>query len=431
MKAYAGRLWAVARMTLLEAVRRKVFLILLIFGAAVLAGTLFFPAVDPESRLRILQAWSLRAATLFSAIVGLFLAGFSIPSDVEQKRIYLLVTKPLPKSGLFLGRLLGFSILLAVFIGATGLISTSFMRVVSWAGGPSFPRPVARPRLPAAAFADVKGQVVDGIPGVVIVHEPDAALTWRFPGLSKGDFDGPIRAQIRLFMGSPKDKYRAEGRVQLAVKGPSGTKELEPISLNTNEERDLLLPLEVLGEGGTLEVEARPLDPDGMLAGEPGRLVLYEKPILFEAAYLGGMGLVLLQSLTVLALTLAASTLASGPLSVLLGILLYLIGTVHGFFLEGTRDLDRSLEVDRIEGHARTGTVRDLPSGVVRTANWISKVVLKAVPDFDRFDYGRWLLHDTAVSWREAGTAALHALPVFLACLLLGVGVIRWRDLGG
>ena len=48
MKAL-GRIWAIATMTLLEARRRKVFTILLLFGVALLSSVLFFPSVDRKS----------------------------------------------------------------------------------------------------------------------------------------------------------------------------------------------------------------------------------------------------------------------------------------------------------------------------------------------------------------------------------------------
>lgn len=424
-----GRLWAVARMTLLEALRRKVFLILLLFGVALVSGTLFFPAINEEARLRLLQAWSLRAATFFSAIVGLFLAGFSIPADIETKRVYLLVTKPLPKPFLFLGRLLGFSLLVALFIAASGLLSTSLMRVVAAAGGPSFPRPVARPCLKPDEFGASRGQEVENLPGKVVLHQPDSYLAWRFPARGPEAFDGPIRGQIRLFIGSPTDKYRADGKVRILARGPGGARQLPDLVLNTNEEKDIELPADIVGQGGRIEVLAMAVDADGMIAGDGTRLVLFERPAPFELAYLGGMVLVFLQSLTVLTLTLAASTLVSGPLAVLLGILLYLVGSIYGFTAEATRELDRSLAVER--GARNTGTVRDLPTPLVRISNTISKAVLKVVPDFDRFDYGRWLLKDTTVSWPETRAAGAHALPLLAICLAAGILVMLWRDLGG
>src|SRR5581483_7393650 len=106
--ATIGRVWAIARMTLLEASRRKVFTILLLFAAALLSSVLFFPSVEIEGRLRLIEIWALRASAVFTAIVGLFLAGFSLPQDFETKRIYMVVTKPISKPLVFLGRYLGY-----------------------------------------------------------------------------------------------------------------------------------------------------------------------------------------------------------------------------------------------------------------------------------------------------------------------------------
>src|SRR5438046_249757 len=121
--AFLGRLWAIAGMTLVEASRRKVFTILLLFGLALMSSILFFPSVEVEARLRLIEVWALRASAIFTAIVGLFLAGFSLPQDFETKRIYLIVTKPVSKSFVFLGRYVGYVLLLALFIGSMGIIT--------------------------------------------------------------------------------------------------------------------------------------------------------------------------------------------------------------------------------------------------------------------------------------------------------------------
>ena len=155
MSAAAVRIWAVASMTLKEAVRRKVFAILILFAIALLSGALFFPSIPLEGRLRLMEVWSLRAATLFTAIVGLFLAGYSLPSDFEQKRIYLLVSKPVSKSAIFAGRFLGYVLLLAVFVLTLGAVTILFLRGVQAFSGPGLPPPVAYPRIVAELLEGV------------------------------------------------------------------------------------------------------------------------------------------------------------------------------------------------------------------------------------------------------------------------------------
>ncbi|HXX94582.1 MAG TPA: hypothetical protein VEN81_13185, partial [Planctomycetota bacterium] len=120
MRISPRQVWAMARMTLLEASRRKVFAILALFAVALLASAAFFPSVEPAGRLRLMEVWALRAASLFTAIIALFISGSSLPSDFEQKRIYMLVTKPVSKATIYLGKWIGLSLLLAIFVGTMG-----------------------------------------------------------------------------------------------------------------------------------------------------------------------------------------------------------------------------------------------------------------------------------------------------------------------
>src|SRR5579872_290642 len=157
MMATLHRLWAIAAMTLLEASRRKVFAILLLFGLALMSSVLFFPSIEVEARLRLIEVWALRASAIFTAIVGLFLAGFSLPQDFETKRIYLVVTKPVSKPIVFLGRYIGFAMLLGVFILTMGVVISLFLRTVKAFSGRRFPALVAYPRLRADDFGSPGG----------------------------------------------------------------------------------------------------------------------------------------------------------------------------------------------------------------------------------------------------------------------------------
>ncbi len=210
MRASLGRVWAIASMTLVEASRRKVFTILALFAAALLSSAAFFPAVEMNVRLRLMEAWSLRAATLFTAIVALFVSGFSLPGDFETRRIYLLVTKPVSKAAVFLGRLLGFAMLLAVFLGVMGAITITFIRGVSLLAGPGFPPLVAYPALTAREFHHLGGTINDreDPPRVAVARRSGSALFWRFRGLHPADFPGSIRGTVRLMLGSPTDAFR-------------------------------------------------------------------------------------------------------------------------------------------------------------------------------------------------------------------------------
>lgn len=426
--AMLGRLWAIAAMTLLEASRRKVFTILIIFAVALMGFTVLLPSFDVDSRLRIIEVVALRISAIFTAIVGLFLAGFSLPQDFEHKRIYLIVTKPVPKSIVFLGRYLGYVLLLAVFIGAMGAITVVMLRTVKLFSGDKFPALVAYPRVPPAEFDHPGGDEITGGGATgAASFSADSALVWTFHGLRRSNFPETARMQSRLLFGAVDDPYRSSGTVNIRVRNDAGAKHELSLTLNTNEEREFPFPADLIGPDGSLTVEIRAGDPDGKIGGALGWLLLYEKSMSFELAYARGLGLILLQSMIVLSITLMSSTFLSAPLSILLGILLYIVGSIHSYVRDGTRDIDQSLAEIRTSKE-KVKTPENLPNWVLSFSTTMSKGVLAAVPDFDHFDYSVWLLKDHAVSWRELASAAGKALPPILVLAFLGTLLMMFKD---
>ena len=427
MTSWFGRLWAIARMTLLEASRRKAFAILVLFSTSLLIPIAFFPSTEMAGRLKLLEAWALRASTFFTAIVALFITGFLLPSDFEQKRIYMLVSKPVSKSAIFLGRFVGLALLLAIFIVAMGAVTTLFIRGVALLAGPSFPRLVAFERLEANALT-TSGEELGGETTKKYVTA-NGRLIWRYQGLRRSDFGDQIRVETRLTVGAPKDIYRASGNIRLEVVGSSGSPFQRDQFLNTNEEREWLLPADLVGPEGVLNLIVRPMDLDGYVGGPKEGLGLYLKPALFEPVFARGMALVFFQSMIVLALTLMASTFLSAPLSILLGIMLFIVGSAHSYVRDGTRDIDRSLsELQAGPKKQHHHGSEEIPPWFLRFSSVTSKAVLSVVPDFDDFDFSRWLLKDRAVSANELWTAAKHALLPIVALAALGTLVMRFKD---
>ena len=425
-----GRIWAIAKMTLLEASRRKVFTILLLFGVALLSSILFFPSVDDmDSRLRLIEVWSLRASALFTAIVGLFLAGFSLPTDFEQKRIYMIVTKPVSKSFVFLGRYAGYVLLLAVFIGSMGLITVLFLRTVSLFSGEKF-KLAAYPRVVADQLSHAGGEpvTIGNDTCLAIKFGPDRKIVWLFTGLRRSNFADQVDVQARLVFGAEQDAYRSSGAVKIRVVNPAGKSHELTLPMNTNEERKFQFPADLIGTDGNLAVEFQAGDSDGIIAAAPEWLLLYEKSTLFELSFARGLLLVLLQSMIVLSITLMASTFLSAPLSILLGILLYLVGSIYGYIRDGTREIDHSLAEIRLAKDKHVRTPENLPAGILWFSNKMSKAVLAVVPDFAHFDFSVWLLKDHVVSWRELAAASAKALPPILVLVVLGTLLMVFKD---
>ncbi len=115
------RVWAVARLSMKEAVRRRVLWVFVALLLVVLFGSWFIPH-KPEDQVRTyVQVVFLAMAFLMLLAAGL-ISGFGIPDDIRHQTIHTILTKPVQRFEVFLGRFLGYALLMtAVLVGISGL----------------------------------------------------------------------------------------------------------------------------------------------------------------------------------------------------------------------------------------------------------------------------------------------------------------------
>jgi hypothetical protein len=107
------RLWALTKLTILEVIRRRVFYVFLLIAVVFLFGTWFIDS-KPENQVRSYVQVVYLAIAILLLITGSLLAAFSLPNDIRQQTIQTVVTKPVERYEIFLGRLLGYSVVMTV-----------------------------------------------------------------------------------------------------------------------------------------------------------------------------------------------------------------------------------------------------------------------------------------------------------------------------
>ena len=117
-----ARVWAIASNTLTQLVRMKVFYFMLIFSVLIIGVNFFFLEFTFEQELKILQDVSFGAMTLFSSVFAIVGAALLIPKDVEDRTLYTILTKPVPRFEYLLGKLMGIILLIAVSLVLMALL---------------------------------------------------------------------------------------------------------------------------------------------------------------------------------------------------------------------------------------------------------------------------------------------------------------------
>lgn len=118
--SHLSRVLVIAANTFTQLVRMKVFYFLAIFALIAIASNFFdLPQHEgPESVganvLRSIKSWSLGAMTLFSVVLSIVATALLLPKDVEDRTLYTILAKPVPRFDYLAGKLLG--VLLLVFV---------------------------------------------------------------------------------------------------------------------------------------------------------------------------------------------------------------------------------------------------------------------------------------------------------------------------
>ncbi|MBK1883016.1 hypothetical protein JIN85_11360 [Luteolibacter pohnpeiensis] len=141
MKGYQSshlyRISVIARHTFTQLVRMKVFYFLAVFAVIALASNFFdLPQHEtPESLginvLRSIKSWSIGTMTLFSVVLSVVATALLLPKDVEDRTLYTVLAKPVPRFDYLAGKLGGVLLLIFSSLVLMDILMTAVLHVRS------------------------------------------------------------------------------------------------------------------------------------------------------------------------------------------------------------------------------------------------------------------------------------------------------------
>jgi len=117
-----SRITAIGRNTFTGLVRQKVFYFLLIFALVVIGNSAFLAKFSFQEEFQMLKDVALGAMAVFLSLLAILTTANLIPKDLEDRTIFTILSKPVPRYEYLLGKLLGVVILLALSTLVMGLL---------------------------------------------------------------------------------------------------------------------------------------------------------------------------------------------------------------------------------------------------------------------------------------------------------------------
>ncbi len=109
----ARRVWTMALATATQLMRMKIMAFAVLFCILVVATGFAASIINPEQQLGMIKSVSLGALQVFSLVIGIVSTALLLPKDLEDRTLYTILSKPVPRFEYLAGKLFGVLMLIA------------------------------------------------------------------------------------------------------------------------------------------------------------------------------------------------------------------------------------------------------------------------------------------------------------------------------
>jgi ABC-type Na+ efflux pump permease subunit len=121
------RILAITTNTLTDLTRQKAFYFVLIFALVLIGSSAFMARFSFQQEFQILKDVSLGTMSIFTSLLAIVATARLIPQDIEDRTVYTILAKPVPRFEYLLGKLGGVLLLLGI---GTLVMSVLFLAVL-------------------------------------------------------------------------------------------------------------------------------------------------------------------------------------------------------------------------------------------------------------------------------------------------------------
>lgn len=108
----AARVWTIATATVTQLVRMRILVFLVVLSAIMAGAGFVFPVFSAEQQLKMMKYVSFGALQFFSLVLAVVATALLLPKDVEDRTLYTILSKPVPRVDYLAGKLLGVLLLI-------------------------------------------------------------------------------------------------------------------------------------------------------------------------------------------------------------------------------------------------------------------------------------------------------------------------------
>jgi hypothetical protein len=465
------RIWALTRLTFLEAYRRKALAVFVVFGLLFMFAGWFMGDVKEISpdQVKVYISFVLTAISWLTLPVVLILCCFGIPEDIRLRSIHTVVTKPARRLEIVLGRMIGISMI--------GCLVLSVMSVVGYVWIvrqiPANSQALLTCRVPVYGgmrFIDRNGDA--NVAGInvgdiwafrsYIEGASKARAQWKFFNVDetmldqdgnlnlensfsafrsyKGDMTRPLFYDVKLYNEDTKLSYTTDPR---PVNEFRSKLDKIPRKITVDDKQyDILNDFVNKKDQSSLMIEVACIDREQYIGMARSDLFIRMPDRPFWVGYSKAVLGIALTVILVSMMGVAASTIVKGPIATILTFVVYVLSgkNAHQFMdqlVTGQVQGGGFMEsIYRLVMHM--GPSQELPENpafrVVKFFDWTLNNFLwlckQVIPRLQYFNMPEFVANGFDVPWQSSILPSLLVTSAFIVpCVMLGYFALRIREL--
>lgn len=105
-----------------EGIRKKTLIGILIVGVLVIGSSTFLTVFSPGEEVKMVKDVCLAAISMFGVLIAIFSSGSMVPTEIESKTIYTVLSKPLRRFEYLVGKFIGIQLIVILNLALMGLL---------------------------------------------------------------------------------------------------------------------------------------------------------------------------------------------------------------------------------------------------------------------------------------------------------------------
>ncbi|MDR4506593.1 MAG: hypothetical protein MRK01_17625 [Candidatus Scalindua sp.] len=382
--------------------------------------------------MKIVESVCLRSITFFGMLAAMLLASSSIPSDIEDKVLWTITTKPVSQYSFILGKVTGFVYVIGLLVLILGCASYVLIKVMaSLQTGSEYQGLTARQmfepsHLKITGKSAKKSGDVHWIEG-----EKDGASSWFFTGLTNHTASDTIEIEINMLVESRNNRSKKIPAKVKVVNHYTGESHKETITVSNNKASAFRLGSYTPGRSGNLTIVITPENSGDFLGMRSESLRLFLGKKSFEYNFIKGLTVISAQFILMVVIATLGSTFFSLPVNILFCLFIFFCGNITDFMHDLSTVINITASDEHNHDHGISAVVKK-PGIFVVFVNSIITTPLKTLsyilPNFKNFTIENYFVESINIPVKKVFFSLSYMFLYIIFCLPISFIVFKKRE---